>query len=68
MQNLNSQLPATVRVNWWVKDFCASFGIGRSTFYQKVLRGELNIIKVGTRTLVPDTEARAWMERKARNL
>lgn len=66
MQNLNSQLPATARVNWRVKDFCAAFGIGRSTFYEELKRGEIHVIRVGKRTLVPDTEARAWMERKAR--
>ena len=58
--------PHRDRVNWRVNDFCRAHGIGRSLFYEEVQRGEINIIKVGTRTLVPDSEARAWMERKAR--
>lgn len=54
------------RVNWRINDFCRAHGIGRSLFYHEVQRGEINVIKVGKRTLVPDTEAKAWMERKAR--
>ena len=65
MSNLNSQLPATQRVNWRVDDFCRAHGIGRSLFYEEVKRGEIEIIKVGKRTLVPDSEAKAWQRRKA---
>jgi len=53
------------RVNWRVDDFCAAHGIGRTLFYEEVKRGELKVIKVGSRTLVPDTEAKAWQRRKA---
>ena len=66
MRNLNSQLPATARVNWRINEFCRAHAIGRSLFYEEVKRGELKIIKVGKRTLVPDSEAKAWQERKAR--
>ena len=66
MPNPNSQLPPTARVNWRINDFCRAHGIGRSLFYQEVQRGEIKIMKVGKRTLVPDSEARAWQERKAR--
>jgi hypothetical protein len=31
-----------------------------------VKRGEIKIIKIGKRTLVPDSEAKAWQDRKAR--
>ena len=48
------------RVNWRINDFCRAHGIGRSLFYHEVQRGEINVIKVGKRTLVPDTEAKAW--------
>lgn len=65
MQNLNSQLPATARVNWRVNDFCRAHGIGRSLFYEEVKRGEIKLIKIGKRTLVPDSEAKAWQRRKA---
>jgi len=56
--------PSIPRVNWRVKDFCIAHGIGRTTFYDEVKRGELRVIKVGARTLVPDTEAKAWGARK----
>ena len=53
------------RVNWRVDDFCRAHGIGRTLFYDEVNRGEIKLIKVGKRTLVPDSEAKAWQERKA---
>ncbi len=61
-----SQLSTTARVNWRVDDFCHAHGIGRTLVYEEIKRGELKIIKVGKRTLIPDSEAKAWQERKAR--
>ncbi len=66
MPNLNSQLSTTARVNWRVDDFCRAHGIGRTLFYKEVKRGEIKIIKIGKRTLVPVSESKAWQERKAR--
>ena len=66
MPNLNSQMPTTARVNWRVDDFCHAHGIGRTLVYEEIKRGELKIIKVGKRTLIPDSEAKAWQKRKAR--
>ena len=54
------------RINWRVDDFCRAHGIGRTLFYEEVKRGEIKLIKIGKRTLVPDSEAKAWQERKAR--
>ncbi|MCW8916744.1 MAG: hypothetical protein OQK24_12950 [Magnetovibrio sp.] len=68
MTNLTSwisQTEALERVNWRVDDFCRAHGIGKTFFYEEVKKGNLKIIKVGSRTLVPDSEARAW---QARNL
>ncbi len=65
MTNLNSQLPESARVNWRVDDFCRAHGIGRTLFYDEVKRGEIKLIKIGKRTLVSDSEAKAWQERKA---
>ena len=56
--------PEGQRVNWRVNDFCEAHGIGRTLFYEEVKRGELNVIKVGKRTLVSDAEAKAWQHRK----
>lgn len=52
------------RVNWRVDDFCQAHGIGRTSFYEEVKLGELKVIKHGKRTLIPDTEAKAWQARK----
>jgi hypothetical protein len=54
------------RVNWRVNDFCRAHGIGRTFFYEQVKRGEIKIIKAGKRTLIPDSEAKAWQEGKER--
>ena len=53
------------RVNWRVDDFCRAHGIGRTLFYEEVKRGEIKLIKIGKRTLIPDSEAKAWQLRKA---
>ena len=64
-QNTTSQMPATALVNWRVDDFAKAHGIGRTLVYDEIKRGELKIIKVGNRTLIPDSEAKAWQKRKA---
>ena len=35
--------------------------------YEEVKRGDINIMKIGTRTVVPDSEAKAWQERTAQS-
>ena len=59
-----SNEPHLDRLNFRVNDFCRAAGIGRTLFYDEVKRGELKIIKVGKRTLIPDSEAKAWQARK----
>ena len=54
------------RVNWRVDDFCRAHGIGRTLFYDEVKRGEIKLMKVGKRSLVPDSEAVAWQLRKSK--
>ena len=61
----SSLINSNHRINWRVDDFCLAHGIGRTLFYEEVKRGEIKIIKIGKRTLVPDSEAKAWQERKA---
>ena len=41
--------PALLRL----PDACRFIGVGRSKFYELVGRGEIEVVKVGTRTLVP---------------
>lgn len=47
-----------------VDGFCARNGIGRTKFYKEVEVGELEVTKVGTRTLVTPEQETAWLERK----
>ena len=60
-----SNEPRHARVNWRVNDFCRAHSIGRTLFYEEVKRGQIKLMKVGKRTLIPDTEAKAWQSRKA---
>ena len=55
----------TPRINWRLDDFCQAHGVGRSYVYEEIKRGALKVIKAGRRTLVPDSEAKAWQRRKA---
>lgn len=55
------------RVNWSVNEFCKAHGIGRTLFYEEVSRGEIVVIKVGSRTLIPADNARDWLKRKVQH-
>lgn len=39
-----------------VNEACAALGIGRTSLYELVKTGELKVIKIAGRTLVPRTE------------
>lgn len=43
-----------------------SSGLGRSKFYELIAAGEIEVVKVGRRTLVPDASLRAFVERLRR--
>ena len=65
---INSELPGNSgRINWRVDDFCRAHGVGRTFFYEQVKHGKIKIIKIGSRTLIPDSEARAWQEHYLRS-
>jgi hypothetical protein len=63
MPNNKPNQPSSL-VNWRVNSFCEAHGICRTSFYEEVKRGEIKVIKYGKRTLIPDTEAKAWQARK----
>lgn len=46
------------RQAWRVKEFCQSHRISHSTFWKFVGLGQIKIIRVGGRVLVPQEEAR----------
>ena len=56
--------PLTVRI----REACRLTGIGRSKFYELIAAGEIEIIKVGTITLVPLSSLTSFLRRKAANL
>lgn len=55
-------LRAVVSVN----EFCEAFEIGRTLFYRMVTEGQIRVIKIGRRTLVPIAEVDACIDRLSR--
>ena len=47
-----------------IKDFGRQFGPGKSTTYELIHSGELEIVKVGTRSFIPVEIAEAWRQRR----
>lgn len=47
----------TPKLAWQVNEFCQAIGIGRSTFYKMVARGEIETVIFGGRRLVPEPVA-----------
>jgi excisionase family DNA binding protein len=45
-----------------VEDFCNSYGVGRTTAYEEISSGRLRAVKVGRRTLIPETSAADWLK------
>ena len=45
-----------------LRRFAALAGISVSTAYREVAAGRLELRKVGTRSVVPTTSARAWLD------
>lgn len=54
---MNHSVPASERQLYPVKEFCRRNGIGKTTFYELVGQGKLQIVHVGRKALVP-----AWVE------
>ncbi len=46
-----------------VNAFCDALSIGRTLFYERVRLGQIKVVKIGTRTLVPVGEVQAFLER-----
>ena len=49
-------LPAVGKLAYRVDEACHALGIGRTSLYEMVKSGELKLIKVAGRTLVPRSE------------
>jgi hypothetical protein len=48
--------PLAVRQNYPVDEGCYRLGIGRTSIYAMAARGEIKLIKIAGRTLVPQSE------------
>jgi excisionase family DNA binding protein len=60
--------PPAHAVNLRIPEFCALFGVSRSTAYLLIQRGELRAIKAGKSCRIPRAEAERWqreLERRA---
>ena len=58
----NTEAPVQ-KVAFTVDEFCKSVGIGVTKFYSEVKAGRIQAKKSGTRTIVPTTEAAAYINR-----
>jgi len=45
-----------------VEDFCKSYSVGKTTAYEEISNGRLHAVKVGRRTLIPESSAAAWLK------
>ena len=45
-----------------VSEFCLSCSIGRSTFYEEVKAGRIEVLKAGKRTLIAAAEVQRWLD------
>ena len=52
----DQNLAATGKLAYRVDEACHALGIGRTSFYELVKAGDLKLIKIAGRTLVPRTE------------
>ena len=59
-QNTGKPMPITVRI----REACRLTGIGRSKLYELIAAGEIEIIKVGTITLVHTESLHSFIERR----
>jgi excisionase family DNA binding protein len=59
-------LAFTVRPSAWrVNDALLQLGISRATLYKLVNKGEIRLVRIGGRSLIPDSEIRRLLEEVA---
>jgi excisionase family DNA binding protein len=45
-----------------INEFCSRYGVGRTTAYEEIKAGRLQVVKAGKRTLVPADAAESWIK------
>jgi excisionase family DNA binding protein len=53
--------PPETRRAYRVNDFCALYGLGRSSVYALMAKGKLRTVRIGGRRLIPADEAEALL-------
>ncbi len=53
------------RQAWRVREFCEAVRISRSHFYELVKQKKIRVVKLGDRTLVPESERARLLEEAA---
>lgn len=61
---MNQQYPVQ-KLAYSIEAFCELVGLGRTSVFAELKSGRLKKVKVGHRTLIPASEALAWLERLA---
>jgi excisionase family DNA binding protein len=62
VQDARKLTPMTVRA----REACRLTGIGRSKLYELIAAGDIEVVKVGTITLVPVDSLARFLQRRAR--
>ena len=57
---MTSNFPNLITVN----EFCAAYRVGRTKTYALLSAGEIEAVKLGTRTMIRHRSAEAWLERQ----
>jgi excisionase family DNA binding protein len=53
----------TEKISYTLKEAAAASGLGRTTLYELINRGELRLVKIGTRTLIRRLDLVAMLDR-----
>lgn len=51
----------TSKLAYSIPELVVATGIGRTTIYEEIKAGRLVVAKCGTRTIVTEAQARAWL-------
>lgn len=62
---MNLSTSGLLKAAYSIAEFCELVSLGRSSVFEEMKSGRLRKVKVGRRTLIPASEATAWLERLA---
>ena len=54
--------PAAPKIGYTIKEAVDATGLGRTSLYLAIRRGELRVVKRGSRTIILDRDLRRWLE------